>query len=132
MLFRSGQLQLMCTSPLAALPHVKTGRIRAIAMTGARRSRAAPDVPTVAEQGYKGYQSSLWYGLLGPASMPDPIVKRLNGEVNRVLKLPDIVEQLAQQGAEPVGGSPEETLTFVQSEIARWGSLISATKMKVQ
>jgi tripartite-type tricarboxylate transporter receptor subunit TctC len=127
-----GQLQLMCTSPLAALPHVKTGRIRAIAMTGARRSRAAPDVPTVAEQGYKGYQSSLWYGLLGPASMPDPIVKRLNGEINRVLKLPDIVEQLAQQGAEPVGGSSQETLTFVQSEIARWGSLISATKMKVQ
>ena len=122
----------MCTSPLAALPHVKTGRIRAIAMTGARRSRAAPDVPTVTEQGYKGYQSTLWYGLLGPASMPDPIVKRLNGEINRVLKLPDIVEQLAQQGAEPVGGSSQETLTFVQSEIARWGSLISATKMKVQ
>ena len=127
-----GQLQLMCTSPLAALPHVKTGRIRAIAMTGANRSRAVPDVPTVTEQGYKGYQASLWYQLLAPAKVPEPIVKRLNSEFNRILKLPDIVEQLAQQGAEPTGGTPQDALKFTQAEMARWINLVRNTNRVLQ
>ena len=128
----AGQLQFMCTSPLAALPQVKSGRVRAIAMTGLKRSRAAPDVPTVAEQGLKGYQATLWYVLLGPAKIPEPIVKRLNSEFNRVLKLPDVVEQLAQQGGDPIGGTPQDAVKFTQAEITRWSKLIQDTKLAVQ
>jgi len=127
-----GQLQLMCTSPLAALPHVKSGRIRAIAMTGAKRSRAAPEVPTVAEQGYKGYQASLWYQLLAPAKVPESIVKRLNSEFNRILKLPEIVEQLAQQGADPTGGTPQDAMRFTQAEMERWTNLVRKTNISAQ
>ena len=98
-----GQLQLMCTSPLAALPHVKTGRIRAIAMTGARRSRAAPDVPTVAEQGYPGFETSQWYGIIAPAKVPQPIVQRLYEEVAKAVKSPALLERFQNDNAVPIG-----------------------------
>lgn len=122
-----GQLQVMCTSPLAALPHVKSGRLRALAMTGPGRSRAAPDVPTVAEQGIKGYQASLWYLFAAPAKTPEPITKRLHTEVARILKMPDVIEQLNAQGADAVGNTPQEALKFLQSEIDRWSNLIKKT-----
>lgn len=128
----SGQTQFMCTSPLAVLPHVKSGRLRGIAMTSAKRSRAAPDIPTVAEQGFPGYQASLWYQLLAPAKTPEAIVKRLNAEVNRVLKLPDFVEQLAVQGGEPMGGTPQEARRYTQTEIDRWLNLIRKTNIAPQ
>ena len=128
----SGQTQFMCTSPLAVLPHVKSGRLRGIAMTSAKRSRAAPDIPTVAEQGFPGYQASLWYQLLAPAQTPDAIVKRLNAEVNRVLKLPDFIEQLAVQGGEPMGGTPQEARRYTQAEIERWLNLIRKTNIAPQ
>ena len=128
----SGQLQFMCTSPLAVLPHVRSGRLRAMAMTGAKRSRAAPEVPTVAEQGFPGYQASLWYQMLAPANTPDAITKRLNMEINRVLKTPDFVEQLAVQGADPLGGTPQEARRYTQVEIDRWLNLIRKTNIAPQ
>ena len=128
----AGQLQFMCTSPLAVLPLAKSGRLRAMAMTSAKRSRAAPEIPTVAEQGFPGYQASLWYQMLAPANLPELIVKRLNSEINRVLKLPDFVEQLAIQGGEPLGGTPQEARRYTQVEIERWLNLIKKTSISAQ
>ena len=128
----AGQLQFMCTSPLAVLPHAKSGRLRPMAMTSAKRSRAAPEIPTVAEQGLPGYQASLWYQMLAPVNVPESIVKRLNLEINRVLKLPDFIEQLAVQGGEPLGGTPQEARRYTQVEIERWMNLIKKTNISAQ
>jgi tripartite-type tricarboxylate transporter receptor subunit TctC len=128
----AGQVQVMCTSPLAAMPHVKAGKLRALGMTSAKRSRAAPDLPTVAEQGFPGFESSLWYALLAPAATPQPIIKRLNAETVRILKLPDIAEQLASQGADPIGNSPQELSRFIKAEIDRWTKVINAAKIQVE
>ena len=127
-----GQVQIMCTSPLAVLPHAKSGRLRAIAMTSAKRSRAAPEIPTVAEQGFPGYQASLWYQMLAPANTPEPVLKRLHTEITRVLKLPEFVEQLAVQGGEPMGGTPAEARRYTQAEIERWLNLIQKTNISAQ
>jgi tripartite-type tricarboxylate transporter receptor subunit TctC len=127
-----GQVQVMCTSPLAVLPHAKSGRLRAIAMTSAKRSRAAPEIPTVAEQGFPGYQASLWYQMLAPANTPAPVLQRVHHEVTRILKLPDFIEQLAAQGGEPLGGTPQEARRFTQSEIERWTNLIRKTNISAQ
>lgn len=126
----AGQVQVMCTSPLPALPHVKSGRLRGLAMTGRARSRAAPEIPTVAESGVPGYESSLWYALLAPARTPQPVIARLHAETTRILRLPDVTEQLLSQGAEPIGNRPEELLKFVAAEINRWTRLIEQAKIR--
>jgi tripartite-type tricarboxylate transporter receptor subunit TctC len=127
-----GQVQFMCTSPLAVLPHAKSGRLRAIAMTSAKRSRAAPDIPTVAEQGLTGYQASLWYQMLAPAQTPASVLQRLHTEITRILKLPDFIEQLAVQGGEPMGGTPQEARRYTELEIERWTNLIRKTNISAQ
>lgn len=123
-----GQLQIICTSPLPAMPHVKTGRLKALAMTSRARSRSAPELPTVAET-LPGYESTLWYALLAPAGTPPAVVKRVHAETLRALKSPDVSEQLMGQGAEPVGNSPAELQQFMQSEIARWTKVIRAANI---
>jgi tripartite-type tricarboxylate transporter receptor subunit TctC len=126
----AGQVQVMCTSPLPALPHVKTGRLRGLAMTGRARSRAAPDIPTVAESGVPGYQSTLWYALLAPAATPQSIIKKVHGETVRILKSSDVTEQLRAQGAEPVGNSPQELQEFLRAEIGRWTKVIEQANIR--
>jgi hypothetical protein len=125
-----GQIQVVCTSPLPAMPHVKSGRLRALAMTGSSRSRAAPEIPTVAEAGYGAYQANLWYALLGPAKMPPAVVKRLHADSVAVIKSQDMVDQLLAQGAEPVGGSPQELEVFVRGEIDRWSKVIKQAQIR--
>ena len=125
-----GQVQMMCTSPLAALPHVKSGRLRALGVTGRTRSSAAPSVPTVAEQGVPGFQSTLWYALIAPAATPRAIIDKLYAETVKVLKLPDVIEQISTQGAQAIGSSPQETAKFIQDEIARWTKLIERAGIK--
>ena len=127
-----GQVQMMCTSPLAAMPHVKSGKLRALGMTSAKRSRAAPELPTVAEQGLPGYESSLWYALFAPAATPQPIIKRLHTETVKILKMPDISELLLSQGAEPVGNSPQELSRFIKSDIDRWTKVITQANIRVE
>ena len=126
----AGQVQLMCTSPLPAMPHVKTGRLRALAMTGLNRSRSAPDVPTVAET-LPGYQSTLWYALLAPAGTPAHVVRRVHAEVVKIVKSPDVAQQLQSQGAEPIGNSPQELQKFIATEIAQWTRLVKQAKITV-
>jgi tripartite-type tricarboxylate transporter receptor subunit TctC len=125
-----GQVQIMCTSPLPAMPHVKSGKLRALAMTGAKRSRSAPEIPTVAEAGYKGYEASLWYALLAPAGTPRTIINRLNAETVKVIRSSAMTEQLLAQGAEAEGGSPQELDAFLRSEIDRWSKLIARAQIK--
>ncbi len=126
-----GQVQMMCTSPLPALPHVRSGRLVALAMTSRTRSRAAPEIPTVAET-VSGYESTLWYALLAPAATPQPIIRRLHAETTKVLKLPETTEQLLAQGADPIGNSPQELAKFLQSEIERWTKLIRQANIRAE
>ncbi len=125
-----GQVQFMCTSPLPAMPHVKSGKLRALAMTGSKRSRSAPDIPTVAEAGYQGYETTLWYALLAPARTPRPIIARLHDATVRAVKSPAMTEQLMAQGAEPVGNSPSELDLYIRAEIERWIKVIAQAQIK--
>jgi tripartite-type tricarboxylate transporter receptor subunit TctC len=126
----AGQTQAMFTSPLAALPHVKTGKLRALAMASKTRSLAAPDLATVGET-VPGYEASLWYGLLAPAGTAKPIVARLHGEVVTALKLSDVVERLSSQGVEPIGSTPEELAAFMKSETAKWGKVVREANIRL-
>ena len=125
-----GQVPVICTSPLPAMPHVKSGRLRALGMTGRARSRAYPEVPTVAEQVVPGYESTLWYALLAPAATPQPFIRRLHAETVKIIKSPDMTEQLLAQGAEPIGNSPQELQKFVAAEIARWTRVVEQAKIR--
>ena len=125
-----GQVQLICTSPLAVMPHVKSGKLRALAMTGAKRSSSAPDIPTVAET-LPGYQTTLWYALLAPAGTPPAIIRRVHTDAVRIIKSPEITQQLQSQGAEPVGNSPQELQSFIKTEIEQWTRLVKQAKITV-
>jgi tripartite-type tricarboxylate transporter receptor subunit TctC len=124
-----GQVQMMCTSPLPALPHVKSGRLVALAMTSRARSRAAPDIPTVAET-VPGYESTLWYALLAPANTPPAVISRLHAETVKILKLPGVTEQLLAQGADPIGNNPQELTKFLHTEIERWTKVIQQANIR--
>ncbi|MGZ5095261.1 MAG: tripartite tricarboxylate transporter substrate binding protein [Burkholderiales bacterium] len=124
----AGQVQMMCTSPLAAMPHVKSGKLRALAMTGLKRSSFAPDVPTVAET-LPGFETTLWYALLAPAGTAQPIVRRLHDDTVKIVRSKDFTQQLESQGAEPVGNSPQELQKFIQTEIAQWTRVVKQAKI---
>ena len=122
----SGQVAINFPSILTALPHVRSGRVRALAVTGAARTRAAPELPTMDEAGIKGYESSTWYGIVAPAATPQDVVAKLAGEVAAILKQPETRERLSRDGADPVGSSPQEFGHFMQSEIEKWRKVIRA------
>ncbi|MCC6532143.1 MAG: tripartite tricarboxylate transporter substrate binding protein [Burkholderiales bacterium] len=119
----AGQVQLFFDSMVTLMPHVRGGRIRALAVTSAQRSPAAPELPTVAESGLPGFQISPWSGLMGPARMPGALVERLNREVVAIVHGAAFRDTLARQGSIPVGNSPAEFTAFIASELAKWGSL---------
>jgi tripartite-type tricarboxylate transporter receptor subunit TctC len=125
-----GQVQIVCTSPLPAMPHVKSGQLRALALTSTARSAIWPDIPTVAEQGYPGYQATLWYALLAPARVPAPVVKTVYDAAVKALKAPATKEQLRIQGAEAIGNSPKELDAFMRDELDRWTRLIDRAHIK--
>jgi tripartite-type tricarboxylate transporter receptor subunit TctC len=120
----SGQVQLYFATLPAALPHVKSGKLAAVAVTSARRSPALPELPTVAESGVPGYEASTWYGVLAPARTPAAAITRLHGDIVKILAQPEFRERLAGQGFEPVGSSPEEFRAAIRSEIAKWGKVV--------
>lgn len=126
----SGEVDLSYENSLITLPHIKSGRVKALAVTGSRRSQLLPDLPTIAEAGLPGYEASGWYGLLAPAATPKAVIARLHAESAKALRLPDVVERLSGQGAEPVGNSPEEFTAFIRSEIDKWANLVRAANMK--
>ncbi len=119
-----GQVQLMFGNLTAALPQVKTGRVRALAVTGRSRATAAPELPTMVEAGVPGYTVTSWFGVLVPAATPRELVMRLNADLARTMSAPDIRDRLAGEGAEPTTGTPEQFAAFIRAEIAQWTKVI--------
>src|SRR6185369_12872823 len=121
-----GQVSLMFNNMLSAMPHVKSGKLRAVAVTSAKRSSALPDLPTVAET-IKGFEASGWYGAFAPAATPRDIVAKLNAEINRAMRLPDVAQRLAGDGVEAVSMTPAEFSTYLHREIVKWGKVVKVS-----
>ena len=128
----SGQVQMMFSSAVAMLPQVKSGRLRVIAMTGAKRSPAIPDVPTVAESGVPGYETGSWYGVVAPAGTSKPIVNRLAKEIAAIAKSPEVSERLVDDAAIPVGNTPEEFASFIRRELSRWAKVVAQGNIRLE
>ncbi len=127
----AGTTQLIFGSVATALQYVKSGRLRALAVTTPKRIAAAPDVPTVGESGYSSYEVTNWHGLVGPKGLSKDIVERLNKEANEALKSKDVEKVLASDGLEPAGGSAGEFTVILKNEVARWGQVVRQAKVKV-
>lgn len=127
----SGQVQLTFNPASVVLPHVRTGRLRALGVSSARRTPLAPDVPTIAESGLPGYESTGWYAVLAPAHTPPAVVLRLNRELTAVLGDREVKERFAASGVEPIGTTPEQFAVYMRDEFAKWGKVIRATGVKV-
>ncbi len=125
-----GQVQLMFDSMPSAMPFVKAGKLRPLAVTTAKRSLAVPDLSTVAEAGVPGYDISTWYGLWGPKGLSKEVTDKLANEVARILKLPDVKERYAALGAEPVGNTPEEFAAYCKSELLKWAKVVKDSGAK--
>ncbi|MGE0314314.1 MAG: Bug family tripartite tricarboxylate transporter substrate binding protein [Lautropia sp.] len=125
-----GQVPIMFDTITTALPHVKAGKLKALAVTSEKRSPLAPDVPTMIEAGLAGFDISAWYMVLGPKGMPAAVVTRLNDEINRAIKDPAVQQRLASGGVDLVGGTPAQADRFLQSEIKRWAEVAKSTGMK--
>lgn len=126
-----GQIQVVIDNIPPYLPQVQAGKIRALAITTAKRSAAAPNLMTMQEAGVAGYEAGSWFGLLAPANTPKDIVQKLSVETRRILELPDVKERLSGQGAEPAGGTPEEFAAFIRSEQAKWRKVIQQANIKL-
>jgi len=116
----SGEIQVGFNTAPVAVPHIKSGKMRALAVTSAKRNPALPDVPTVAESGVAGYDMINWYGAVMPTGTPAAAVNRLNADINKALKLPDVQQRLASLGADPLGGTAKSFGDYIKSEIAKW------------
>ncbi len=127
-----GQVPSVFASAPSAVPQVKAGRIRALATTGATRSASFPDVPTIAESGYPGYEATNWYAYMAPGKTPKAIIDRLNMELVKVLNTPEVRQQLLAQGMEPQPGTSEELAKYVQREYTTWGKVVKAAGIKAE
>src|SRR5258706_3888705 len=128
----SGQTDIFFSSTATALPHVKSGRLRAIAVTGAKRLPAEPEVPTIAESGVKGFDVLLCHGLIGPKNLPKPLADRINAEVHKILKIAETAKQLETDGVAPAGGDAPRFAEQIKKEIGLWKDVVAKTGVKVQ
>jgi tripartite-type tricarboxylate transporter receptor subunit TctC len=126
----SGEVSLYFANIPAVIRHIQAGKLRPIALSGPKRTPAAPGIPTIAESGIPGFSVTSWFGVAAPARTPRPIVERLHGEFVRALNSPDLSERIKGMGADPVGNTPEQYTAFVQNEIAKWGKVIKAAGIK--
>jgi len=127
-----GQVQLAISAFPTALPHIRSGKLRALAVTSAKRSGLMTDVPTVAESGLAGYEAAGWFGVLAPAGTPPAVVSKLNAEINRILELPEIKASLASDGAEPAGGTPVQMTESARAASAKWSKLIRELNLRTE
>ena len=125
-----GRIQFMISGPPGVLPHIKSGKLKAIATTAAKRSPGLPDTPTFAEAGVPGFDTYEWYGVFAPGRMPRPVLAKLSAEIGRIVRLPDMSDKLAVQGAIPVGNSSDEFARFVKGEMDQWGKLAQKIGLK--
>jgi tripartite-type tricarboxylate transporter receptor subunit TctC len=126
----AGNIHLVFIGIPAAAPHIKAGRLRALAVVAAQRSKALPEVPTVAEAGLRDFEVTTWYGVLAPAGTPRPVVARLNSELVKIMHSPELLERLAATGTEPLTSTPEEFAAYIKREIAKWGEVIRKAGVK--
>jgi tripartite-type tricarboxylate transporter receptor subunit TctC len=128
----SGQVHSIFGNMISTLPHTRAGRLRGLAVSSAKRSQAVPELPTIAESGVPGFESGSWWGISVPAGTPRPVVMKLNSEVNRIVAMPELRTRLAGEGAELLGGTPDEFAAYVRSEIDKWAKVVKFAKMRVE
>lgn len=128
----SGQIDVMFDSLSSSLPQVTSGKLRALAVTGAKRFEGLKSLPTVAEAGVPGYEVTTWLAIFAPAKTPRSIIDKLNADINKILQLPDMKKLMADQGADAGGGPPERLAKHVQSEIAKWGKVVKAANIRIE
>lgn len=128
----SGKVQVLFDSIVSGLPHVRDGKLKALAVTSMKRSPLAPELPTANESGLPGFESDTWFGIYGPKNMPADLVAKLNAEFNKAIQTPDVRERLGKLGAEPVGGTPAQFAAMVKKDSARWGKLIQDRKITIE
>ena len=127
-----GQIQYSFETMTAATPHVKSGRVIAIAQTRPKRAKGHPTVPTMQEEGFAGFDATTWYGLAGPGKLPSVIAQKINQDVNTVLAMPDVQERLDTYGAEDGGGTPEKFAQFIRSETLKWAKVVKDADVKIE
>jgi tripartite-type tricarboxylate transporter receptor subunit TctC len=125
-----GQVNVMFANMPGTLQHVAAGKLKAIAVTADKRSAILPELPTLAESGLAGYQATTWFGVLAPAGTPKPVIARLNAELARAVASPEVLEFLRAEGAEPIGGPPEQFQAFLRAEVERWAPVVKAAGAK--
>jgi tripartite-type tricarboxylate transporter receptor subunit TctC len=128
----AGHVSLMFNSMPSVLPHVRTGRLRGLAVSSEKRSAAAPEIPTVAESGVPGFGYVTWYGYFAPAATPKDIIAKLNGEIVRILQDKELAQRLISEGAEPAPGTPEQLAKFMRAEYDQWRKTITGAKLKLE
>lgn len=128
----AGEIAANFPSVPTAIPYIKVGKLRGLGVTMAKRTAALPDVPSIAEAGVAGYEATQWFGVLAPAGTPRPIIDRLNQEIVKLLRLPEIRDRLIADGTDPVGNTPEEFAAYIRSETDKWTRVIKAAGIKAQ
>ena len=128
----AGQVSMYFGTTPSTVPHVRTGRLRALAVTSAQRSRATPDIPTMSETALPGFEQSAWHGILAPAGTPPAVIARLNSEVVRVLRQPDTIDRMAAQGVDVIGNSPAEFATFIKQDVVKYEKLVKSAGIKIE
>lgn len=126
-----GNVELYLSSVPTLIGHIKQGKLRALAVTSANRVDDLPQVPTINESGYKGFDAVTWFGFVAPAGTPKEVVARLNAEFNKALSLPDLRKKLSDQGADPVGGTPEQFATLIKNDLVRWGTVVKSSGARI-
>jgi tripartite-type tricarboxylate transporter receptor subunit TctC len=127
----AGQVQVLFATQLASWPHVQSGRVRALAVSTAKRPASLPDLPTIAEAGVPGYDSGVWYGVLAPAGTPREVIMKLNGEIVRALNYPDYRGLLVNNTIEPIGSPPEQLGLYIKSELVKWAKVVKDANVRV-
>jgi tripartite-type tricarboxylate transporter receptor subunit TctC len=127
-----GHTQMMIDAISTMAPTVQAGQVRALGVTGKKRSAIMPDVPTIAEAGVPGYEATIWLGIMAPKGTPQPIVDRLNAEIIKIVNRPDVKEAWAKQGVEPLAMSPAEFDTYLRADIEKWAKVVKDAGVKVQ
>ena len=125
----AGQAQITLGSLIQFLPHFRTGKLKALGVGGAKRTAVLPDVPAIAET-IPGYESNNWWGILAPAGVPAPVVKKLNTEINSIMQLPETAKRFASEGADPVSGTPEDFSKLIAREMTKWAQVAKTANIK--
>lgn len=128
----AGQVQLGFNAIPSVLPHVKTGKLKALAVSSAKRANAVPDLPTIAESAVRGFEYDIWYGIFAPAQTPAAIVSKISADVQRALGEPDVVQQLVAQGTEPSASTPSELAQYILEDTARWARIVKERNIKIE